>query len=427
MACPPRSSATLDPTRVVSTNPKEIDRVVVFRREIPIGHLERTPHGASFEYNAAVLEAGDSELAVASTMPIRREPYAVRGVNLHPFFAGLLPEGLRHTALVKSVKTSADDLFSLLLGAGQETVGDVWVAEPIATSRPMEVNLESGEELDFAELLDLALGIEETLDSKSIPGVQPKVSDAMISLGVRGSTKMRDSILKLAPPSDPQLVENEAFCMQLARTARLEVAPTRVLHDVAGRSALLVERFDRNPQTPYRPPLRERAAGFRHQEDACQLLDVYPADKYRLSMREIADALEVCWSPLYERLRLLQLYAFSYAIANGDLHGKNISVLWSERRVALSPAYDLVTTLPYGDDSMALKVEGRDKRVKRADLVAFGERVGVRAKATETMLDKLVAKLGPALGTFGAIGLDDKRTAHLEQVVKERLAHLARD
>jgi serine/threonine-protein kinase HipA len=49
------------------------------------------------------------------------------GVNLHTFFAGLLPEGLRFEALVRAAKTSRDDLFSLLLLAGSEAIGDVRV------------------------------------------------------------------------------------------------------------------------------------------------------------------------------------------------------------------------------------------------------------------------------------------------------------
>jgi hypothetical protein len=47
----------------------------------------------------------------------------------------------------------------------------------------------------------------------------------------------------------------------------LATAETRLVFDRDGRSGLLVTRFDR------------RAGRRLHQEDACQLLDRYPADK----------------------------------------------------------------------------------------------------------------------------------------------------
>jgi serine/threonine protein kinase HipA of HipAB toxin-antitoxin module len=42
-----------------------------------------------------------------------------------PFFAGLLPEGRRLSALRAAVKSSGDDELSLLLAVGGDTVGDI--------------------------------------------------------------------------------------------------------------------------------------------------------------------------------------------------------------------------------------------------------------------------------------------------------------
>ncbi|MEE8373071.1 MAG: HipA domain-containing protein, partial [Dehalococcoidia bacterium] len=143
---------------------------------------------------------------------------------------------------------------------------------------------------------------------------------------------------------------------------------------------------------------------------------------YRLSSREIADALEVCSAPLVERLRFLQLQALSYLIGNGDLHGKNISVQVIEGRVCLTPIYDLLSTLPYGDESLALQLEGRDKKLRRKDFIAWGERVGVRRPATERMLDALVRGVGPCIARLNEIGLGERKTRHMQRVISERLA-----
>src|SRR5690606_9789779 len=66
--------------------------------------------------------------SISFTLPITNQPFTTIGDNLHPFFAGMLPEGLRLTALVTAMKTSADDMFSLLIASGPDCIGDVYVA-----------------------------------------------------------------------------------------------------------------------------------------------------------------------------------------------------------------------------------------------------------------------------------------------------------
>jgi serine/threonine-protein kinase HipA len=51
------------------------------------------------------------------------------GDNLFPFFAGLLPEGRRFNALVRQLKTSQDDLFSIFALVGAHCVGDINTVE----------------------------------------------------------------------------------------------------------------------------------------------------------------------------------------------------------------------------------------------------------------------------------------------------------
>ena len=121
---------------------------------------------------------------------------------------------------------------------------------------------------------------------------------------------------------------------------------------------------------------------------------------------------------------LLQLQALSYLIVNGDLHAKNVSVQVVDRRITLTPIYDLLSTLPYGDRRLALPMEGRDDNLKAADFVRFGERIGLRAPAVERMLAQLRAKVSQAVQRLAEIGLPTKETQHLTQVMTERLAHL---
>jgi len=397
---------------------KDTEELEVYRDHERVGRLARTKAGASFTYEPSALEA---QRAIAFRMPVQAEPYQVRGTNLHPFFAGLLPEGLRLGALVKGLKTSEDDLFTLLAAAGNDTVGDVWARVPgaeLGAPSPMVEPRALGKH-SFGELLDQSLSLGVPSDTITVAGVQPKISAGMISFPVRSHSRQRAHILKLTPPNYPQLVENEAFFMKLAKGIGLRTATVKLVHDREGASGLLVERFDRVQQESREGPLLKL-----HQEDACQLLDRYPSEKYRVSLAEVAEALEDCSAPSVERLRLLQLQAFSYLIVNGDLHAKNISVRTLDGRTQLTPAYDLLCTLPYGDAKLALKLEGRDEKLSREDFIAFGERIGVPPGATRRMLGKLVAGIGKGVPRLHEIGLDEKRTAHMEAVITERLARI---
>lgn len=137
------------------------------------------------------------------------------------------------------------------------------------------------------------------------------------------------------------------------------------------------------------------------------------------------DVLEHTSAPTPERLRLLERLAFAYLIADGDLHGKNVALLTRDSLTRLSPAYDILSTLPYGDTHQALAIEGRDQDLRRSHFVALGARHGLRAQAVEHLLDRLTTRLAPHLARLPEIGLPPRDTRHLERTLTERLSHLA--
>lgn len=391
--------------------------VEVRRNGVRVGTLTRTKRGSVFEY-AADARPLESEEGIAFTLPYAARRFETTGVNLHPFFAGLLPEGLRLRALVRRLKKSEDDLLGLLVAVGGDCVGDVSVVPEGAPDAPSEPTVDTAKlaTVRFRDLFEESIAYAAGRRSRepTIAGVQEKVSAARISFPIRGAEKGRAYILKLDPADKPLLVANEHFFMRMAGACGLDAARVALVTDRSGASGLLVERFDRTFADG-----RTRAL---HQEDACQLLDRYPADKYDVSCLEIGDALvRVCSAPAVEARSFLRLWAFSYVIGNGDLHAKNVSVLRDEGRVGITPAYDLLTTLPYGDRRMALKMGARDDNLRRREFVQMGERLGVRAKATEAMLDALGEAIAPWIERVPEIGFDARRTADLERTMRKRL------
>jgi serine/threonine-protein kinase HipA len=397
-----------------------VERATVHSGQGVAGTLERTQDGSRFTYAPAFLEACvERGWGLGFAVPLK-PVVETRGVNLHAFFAGLLPEGLRLEALQRAAKTSADDLFSLLLAAGEEAVGDVRVLAPGAPEAgPPVADLGTLTEVSFSEVLARSLDYPRRGDRRLIPGIQPKVSAGRLTLPVRrrGEAPV-EAILKLAPASLPRLVENEAFFMGLARRCGIETAEVELVRDAHGSAGLVVTRFDRTAGP---------AGGRLHCEDACQLLDRYPADKYRLSFREVLEGVRrYATAPALELPKVLRVLAYSYLIGNGDLHARNLSLLVSARgRVQLSPAYDLLTTLPYGDRRLALKVMGRDDHVRRPHLVELGRLVGVRAGAVDAVVDEVCDGARASLDDLTGLGLDQRRARDVVALMTRRRDDLA--
>src|SRR6266536_826771 len=158
---------------------RTVDEAAVFKDGQRAATLTRTPNGVEFRYLDDWIKA--SAAPVATTLPVTPEPVVRPAGAVPAYFAGLLPEGRRLGALRRAVKTSADDELSLLLAVGADAVGDVQVMPSgrAPAEVPARIVIETLREVSFAELLD-ELGI--LAQRTALPGVQDKVSAAMINL-----------------------------------------------------------------------------------------------------------------------------------------------------------------------------------------------------------------------------------------------------
>jgi serine/threonine-protein kinase HipA len=270
------------------------------------------------------------------------------------------------------------------------------------------------DEVSFAEVFAAESGADP--DRVALPGVQPKASARMISFPVRRGTE--HFILKLDPPEFPHLCRNEWLMLRCAQKAGLPTVRAELVTDRDGREGLAVQRFDRTP-----------AGGLLAVEDACQVLGRYPADKYNLTTEEVTAGLAATSSaPLVTARTLLRWVAFAFVSGNGDLHAKNLAV--AERpdgTVLAAPAYDLPSSYPYGDVTMALPVAGRSRDdIGRSDLVALARHLGLPDRASGKVLDEVVDAVDGWLGLLEQSGFP-QRTVHkwrrLAAHRRERLRH----
>jgi len=390
----------------------------VFCDDQRAGRLRRREDHIEFSYLPDYLSMGGRAAAV--TLPLREEPYRAPGGMVPAFFTGLLPEGVRLQAVIEAVNASPDDELSLLLAVGGDTVGAVTVVPEGGQPRDPAPESDAGRpgETSFGEMLARSVQPPRPQLDKALPGVQEKLSDALISFPVKAGGG--PAILKLSPDRYPRLVENEAFFLKMAGGCGLRVPPHRIVKDRSGASGLLVERFDR---------LRTAGRVARlPQEDACQLTGRRPVDKYRLSLREVAGAVtEAVAAPAVAVLQLTLLTAFSYLIGNGDCHGKNISVRWlpEEQMAEVTPMYDLLSTAPYNlYDRLALPVDGRDNRIRGKDLVRFAETWEVPAQLVRRKLDVMLQRAEPWTERVGEIGLAASATKRLVRTMRSRMEEL---
>ena len=216
----------------------------------------------------------------------------------------------------------------------------------------------------------------------SLAGVQLKFSAVLEATGgltiptngVGGSR-----IVKLPSAVYERVPQNEFAMMSLAQMVGIDVPEISLvavddIHGLPtemrgqGGSAFAIRRFDRADD------------GTRiHIEDFAQIFGVYPERKYkRATYRNIAEVIwtEIGATGIEEFSRRL---TFNALIGNADMHLKNWSLVYSDRRnAALAPAYDYVSTIAYLDDTgMALNVA----RTRRFDEFNIDELTYLAAKA----------------------------------------------
>lgn len=360
----------------------------VLKKGVEAATLVQDASEVTFRYRDDYLE---SDLpAIASTLPKTPEPIQLTRGATPAFFSGLLPEGTRLLAVASRLKTSVDNEVALLLDIGNDLIGDVQVLPDVGepTRQPLELPRDLTT-ISFRELRDDVFGSAVS----GLPGVQDKASSLMQNAPVKFAGKQ--FIVKLTPANVPGLVENEYFFLRFAKACGLRVAPHHLLTDRDGEHALLIERFDRPDKNP---------EGWLAAEDGAQALGVYPAAKYDVSMEDVGQALvalsQATGAAAYE---LFTQVVFSYLIGNGDHHAKNVSVIEDlDGGFRVSPAYDLVNTMFYADRTTALTINGKESDLTRADLLAFGDALGLPAKASMRGLDRLLQKTA----IIGQTGLD---------------------
>jgi serine/threonine-protein kinase HipA len=268
-----------------------------------------------------------------------------------PFFSNLLPEGHLRDYLAKLADVNPQREFFLLAVLGADLPGAL-VVTPISGEEQGGKRQGAAEEAHGQQPPETALRF-------SLAGVQLKFSAMMeasggltVPVGGMGGSW----IVKLPSARYPAVPENEFAMLELAQRIGITVPESKLVEvkDIkglpeegltTGGKALALRRFDR---VPGGDPV--------HMEDFAQVFGLFPDDKY--GRRSYANIASVLWAEIGEDAvdEFVRRLVFSVLIGNADMHLKNWSLLYPDRRnPVLSPGYDFVATLPYiPNDTLAL-------------------------------------------------------------------------
>ena len=226
-----------------------------------------------------------------------------------------------------------------------------------------------------------------------------------------------DYIFKPQTQSYKTLPENEDLTMHLAEIAKIKIVPHTLIRLKDGTLGYLTKRVDRSADGEKIP-----------MEDMCQLTERQTEYKYKSSYEQIAKVIaKYSYVPLLDLTDFYEQVFFSWLVGNNDMHLKNFSLYAPKGKWGLTPAYDLLNVALVNtkdDEELALTLNARKKRIKKADFLKAMETSGIAPKVFENMVakyQKLLPKFNEAID-MSFLDAEDKEM--YKQSIASRLARI---
>ena len=270
------------------------------------------------------------------------------------------------------------------------------------------------------DLTDLAKQVIRS--QTTLTGVQAKLS-LDINKGVRNETG-RFTIVGLwgryilKPQTDrfAHLPELEDLTMHLAELAKIQVVPHSLIRFADGELCYITRRIDRTAKGDKLP-----------MEDMCQLTERLTEHKYKGSYEQIAKAIQRFSSvPKLDMANYWELVVFSWITGNADMHLKNFSLYSKEQgKYVLTPAYDLLSTalvMPEDTEELALTLNGKKRKIKKADFAASMQASGLDNKVIENIFNKFARAKDKWFEFIDSSFLSDKMKEDFKAIITGNLS-----
>jgi len=302
------------------------------------GRLQATGDLIEFNYGRSYLDRDDAIALYLPELPLRRgiiDP--LDGLRMAGCIADAGPDAwgqrivMQHLLGAGAGGADPAQLHPLtyLLSSGSDRIGALDFQFSATEYISRDDDSASLEELmNAADRVDRGLELSPALDrallhGSSVGGARPK---ALLGAGDR------KLIAKFSSSTDPYpVVRAEFAAMELARRAGLNVAKVQLV-ETLGRTALLVERFD-------------RVEGSRERRAIVSALTMLELDEMMARYASYADLAQVIRERFTDgRDTLRELFSritFNILVGNTDDHARNHAAFWDGEALTLTPAYDI--------------------------------------------------------------------------------------
>jgi serine/threonine-protein kinase HipA len=419
---------------VTARNEAALDLIVAWHRE-PIGHLLHD----GFEWRWNPLDKKIPPL-IRQTTPGK----------LPPFVVSLLPEGWLESVLKDKDERAA-------LRSGKRYMSNITIVENEAELKTLPQDVLNTRLSQYAkdgvftgtyagprrgELHEtFERNLARMFESKETPRLSGVQIKAPLYLDEKGKLlPATDSpfthILKPAGTSGFEALPIvEWLSLALGRACDFEVPTTALIQMPDDMPpALVVERFD----------VREGSNDTRMfaLEDFCSVLELPTQAKYDGTIERIARrARPLSTAPDEDVATIIRRALFAWLIADGDMHLKNLALLKIAEpgrdkfsSVRMAPLYDAVTTRVFPNlahDRMALKLNGKDDKLRRTDFRTLAATAGMKAADADEAIDGLIEDMkeavdGVKLPVLANYGPDGRAVAEqVLEIARKRLVGFA--
>ncbi len=331
-----------------------------------------------------------------------------------PWFSNLLPEGALRELMATQAGVPTTREFFLLRHLGEDLPGAVRIVRDDA----------EGESADDSEDLAEHEGDEATgAWHFSLAGVQLKFSARRSERGmtIPATGRGGDWIVKLPDARFRDVPRTEYATMQWAKASGIAIPEMDLVpiadmtglpssyRDFVEPMALAIRRFDR--------PTPDKRV---HMEDFAQILSLYPEEKYKKYNYETLAKLIMALGSENDLSEYIRRMIFMIASGNGDMHHKNWSIIYPDGlNSALSPAYDLVSTIQHhSDDRLALNLGGskRWEDVTEDTFRGIARKVGIKDSVMAFWVDQALTAIRDAWQkNKGDFGYDTQAQDNIER------------
>ncbi|RVU25585.1 type II toxin-antitoxin system HipA family toxin [Sandaracinomonas limnophila] len=222
------------------------------------------------------------------------------------------------------------------------------------------------------------LAKEVVVNQIAVPGVQAKLS--LMDETIANEKRKRLTVIGalggnyiFKPPSEfyPEMPENEHLTMKIASELGIYTVPSSLIRLNSGELAYITKRIDRTID------------GQKiHMLDMFQITEA--VDKYKSTMERVGKAIgQYSSDTLLDKLKLFELTIFCFLTGNNDMHLKNFSMILSNGKWNMAPAYDLLNVNlanPKDKEELALSLEGKKRKFSIVHFEKFGANLGLNNK-----------------------------------------------